>query len=162
MGGPAARAPGDGAAAADASLPRRHTGRHPPLRQAAAGRPVRDRAVEEDFVPRDRNRRPPRAAAAALGEGDGLRGSRGPAGDRARGRGGGRSDRPQPWLAQPATAVILPKRPSASSFRPAEKNSSSAEPPLPPLPKRRPHRPSFWIGALVSLFSWPRKLPSAL
>ena len=53
------------------------------------------------------------------------------------------------------TFVIVPNRPSASSLMPAAKNRVLGSPPDPPLPKRKPHRPSIWIGALVSLFSWP-------
>src|SRR5437764_9806376 len=77
--------------------------------------------------------------------------------------GGGRRYRPPPTgVRDQPTFTIEPNRPSASSLSPAEKNSVLTSPPLPPLPKRRPHRPSFWIGALVSLFSWPRKVPAVV
>src|SRR5437868_8300127 len=67
--------------------------------------------------------------------------------------------RPPTGVRDQPTFTIEPKRPSASSLIPAAKNNVLTSPPLPPLPKRRPHRPSFWIGALVSLFSWPRNAP---
>src|SRR6266567_4070004 len=56
---------------------------------------------------------------------------------------------------------MLPNRPSCSSLMPAAKYRVFVLAPNAPLPNRRPQRPSIWIGAFVSLFSWPRKLPSA-
>src|SRR5437660_9356317 len=63
---------------------------------------------------------------------------------------------------QLSTFLIEPKSPCCSPLMPAAKKSVSVAPPLPPLPKRRPHRPSIWIGALPSLFSWPRNLPAVV
>src|SRR2546425_110803 len=47
-----------------------------------------------------------------------------------------------------------PNRPSASSLMPAAKYTKFGSPPRPPLPTRRPHRPSIWIAPPSPLPSW--------
>src|SRR5439155_16388304 len=73
---------------------------------------------------------------------------------------GGRMDGRPSLTRQLSTFWILPNRPCCSPSIPAAKNNELKSPLV--LPNRRPHRPSIWIGALVSLFSCPRNLPSGV
>src|SRR5690349_16205515 len=58
-----------------------------------------------------------------------------------------------------STAVMFPKSPSCSSFRPAAKYRAVAEPDAPPLPNEIPQRPLIAIGALLASIRLPLRAP---
>src|SRR5262249_20311494 len=57
------------------------------------------------------------------------------------------------------TGMMEPKRPSASSLKPAAKKRVFVLPAIAPFPKANPHRPLIVIGLRLLSVSWPRKAP---